>query len=113
TWSDEDMAAGRTQRARSHRQLWDNVIGLLDQLVELAGDEKVSPELFAGMVEAGLDSLTLAAVPPALDQVLVGSMDRTRSRGIAVCYVLGANEGVIPMRAKEDGLLTEAERDRL
>lgn len=113
TWSDEDMAAGRTQRARSHRQLWDNVMGLLDQLVELAGDEKVSPELFAGMVEAGLDSLTLAAVPPALDQVLVGSMDRTRSRGIAVCYVLGANEGVIPMRAKEDGLLTEAERDML
>ncbi|MDQ6421125.1 helicase-exonuclease AddAB subunit AddB [Paenibacillus sp. LHD-117] len=112
-WSGEDMAAGRTLRARSHRQLWDNVMSLLDQLVELAGTEKVTPTLFAGMVEAGLDSLTLAAVPPALDQVLVGSMDRTRSRGIAVCYVLGANDGVIPMRAKEDGLLTEAERDTL
>lgn len=113
TWSGEDLAAGRTVRSRSHRQLWDNVMGLLDQLVELAGTEKVSPELFAGMVEAGLDSLTLASVPPALDQVLVGSMDRTRSRGIDVCYVLGANEGVIPMRAKEDGLLSEAERDTL
>ncbi|MHA6483719.1 helicase-exonuclease AddAB subunit AddB [Paenibacillus sp. strain BS8-2] len=112
-WSGDDLAAGRTQRARSHRQLWDNVMGLLDQLVELAGNEKVSPELFAGMVETGLDSLTLAAVPPALDQVLVGSMDRTRSRGIAVNYVLGVNEGVVPMRTKEDGLLSEAERDIL
>ncbi|OUS77532.1 helicase-exonuclease AddAB subunit AddB [Paenibacillus sp. MY03] len=112
-WSGEEMAAGLPLRARSHRQLWDGVLALLDQLVELAGDEKMPPELFAGMVESGLDSLTLAAVPPALDQVLVGSMDRTRSRGIAVSYVLGANDGVIPMRGKEDGLLSEAERELL
>ena len=86
---------------------------LLDQLVELAGQQSVSPELFAGMVEAGLDSLKLAAVPPALDQVLIGSMDRTRSGHVQVCYVLGANDGVMPMRVKEDGILTEAERERL
>ncbi|MBH5318142.1 helicase-exonuclease AddAB subunit AddB [Paenibacillus sp. GSMTC-2017] len=112
-WSHEDMENGKTQRARTHRQLWDNVMGLLDQLVELAGEESVTPELFAGMVEAGLDSLKLASVPPALDQVLVGSMDRTRSGNIGVCYVLGANDGVMPMRVKEDGILTESERDEL
>ncbi|WP_424766710.1 helicase-exonuclease AddAB subunit AddB [Paenibacillus sp. sgz302251] len=112
-WSRQDIAAGNTQRARSHRQLWDSVMQLLDQLVELAGKQTVSPELFAGMVEAGLDSLKLAAVPPALDQVLIGSIDRTRSGHIQVCYVLGANDGVMPMRVKEDGILTEPERERL
>ncbi|MFF2887780.1 helicase-exonuclease AddAB subunit AddB [Paenibacillus sp. NPDC057967] len=112
-WSREDMERGNAQRGRAHRQLWDSVMVLLDQLVELAGDEKVSPELFAGMVEAGLDSLKLAAVPPALDQVLVGSMDRTRSGRIRACYVLGANDGIMPMRVNEDGILTEAERDTL
>jgi len=113
SWSREDTAQGRPQRARSHRQLWDSVMALLDQLVELAGGEQLSPELFAGMVEAGLDSLKLAAVPPALDQVLIGSMDRTRSGSVQVCYVLGANDGIMPMRIKEDGLLTEPERERL
>lgn len=112
-WSREDLDGGNAQRGRSHRQLWDNVMSLLDQLVEMAGDEAMSPELFAGMVEAGLDSLKLASVPPSLDEVLVGSMDRTRSGRIRVCYVLGANDGVMPMRIKEDGILTEAERDEL
>ncbi|HTG70768.1 MAG TPA: helicase-exonuclease AddAB subunit AddB [Candidatus Udaeobacter sp.] len=112
-WGIQDTQAGRTQRARSHRQLWDSVMQLLDQLVELAGQQTVSPELFGGMVEAGLDSLKLAAVPPALDQVLIGSMDRTRSGHIQVCYVLGANDGIMPMRVKEDGILTEPERERL
>ncbi|WP_028610364.1 helicase-exonuclease AddAB subunit AddB [Paenibacillus harenae] len=112
-WSQEDMEGGDPQRARSHRQLWDNVMQLLDQLVELAGQQSLTPELFAGMVEAGLDSLKLAAVPPALDQVLIGSMDRTRSGHVRICYVLGANDGIMPMRVKEDGILTEPERERL
>ncbi|SFF00148.1 DNA helicase/exodeoxyribonuclease V, subunit B [Paenibacillus catalpae] len=112
-WSREDSAAGRTQRARSHRQLWDGVMQLLDQLVEMVGDEDMPPELFAGMVETGLESLKLAAVPPALDQALIGSMDRTRSGDVKICYVLGANDGVMPMRIQEDGVLTEQERERL
>ncbi|MFD1952616.1 hypothetical protein ACFSL6_00085 [Paenibacillus thailandensis] len=41
------------------------------------------------------------------DQVLVGSMDRTRAGRIKVSYVLGANDGVMPMRVKEDGILTK------
>ncbi|MEK3881627.1 helicase-exonuclease AddAB subunit AddB [Paenibacillus sp. PL2-23] len=112
-WSAEDMANGDPRRSRSHRQLWDNVMAMLDQLVELAGDQELTPELFAGMVEAGLDSLNLASVPPSIDEVLIGSMERTRSGRIRVCYVLGANDGVMPMRVKEDGILTEAERDEL
>ncbi|GGG56187.1 ATP-dependent helicase/deoxyribonuclease subunit B [Paenibacillus radicis (ex Gao et al. 2016)] len=112
-WSRQDAAAGRTQRARAHRQLWDGVMQLLDQLVEMAGSEAISPEIFAGMVETGLESLKLSAVPPAIDQTLVGSMDRTRSGDVKVCYVLGANDGVMPKRIQEDGILTEQERERL
>ncbi|MCR2803189.1 helicase-exonuclease AddAB subunit AddB [Paenibacillus soyae] len=112
-WSTEDMERGEPLRSRTHRQLWDNVMALLDQLVELAGDQEIAPELFAGMVEAGLDSLNLASVPPSIDEVLIGSMERTRSGSVRVCYVLGANDGVMPMRVKEDGILTEAERETL
>lgn len=112
-WSRQDAAAGRTQRSRAHRQLWDGVMQLLDQLVELVGGEAMPPEMFAGMIETGLESLKLAAVPPALDQALIGSMDRTRSGQVKICYVLGANDGIMPMRIQEDGVLTEQERERL
>ncbi|MFD1953362.1 helicase-exonuclease AddAB subunit AddB [Paenibacillus thailandensis] len=112
-WSRLHSAEGDARRARAHRQLWDGVMQLLDQLVEMVGGETVTPELFAGMLETGLESLKLAAVPPSVDQVLVGSMDRTRAGRIKVSYVLGANDGVMPMRVKEDGILTEEERERL
>lgn len=112
-WSREAQERGDIRRAREHRQLWDGVMGLLDQLVELAGGESMPIDLFAGMVETGLDSLRLGAVPPTVDRVLIGSVDRTRPSGTAVCYLLGANEGVLPKRIQEDGILTESERERL
>ncbi|AJY76318.1 helicase-exonuclease AddAB subunit AddB [Paenibacillus beijingensis] len=112
-WARADAEAGRTRQARAHRQLWDAVMNMLDQLVELMGDEEVAPELFAGMIDTGVESLKLSAVPPSLDQVLVGSIDRTRAYRVKACYVLGANDGILPMRAQEDGVLTEKEREQL
>lgn len=112
-WSDESAAGGDPQRAREHNQLWDNVVDMLDQIVEMMGEEQLSLELFAGIVETGLASMKLGLVPPALDQVLVGSIDRTRSGNIRYCMIIGANDGVIPAQAKEDGVLTEQERERL
>lgn len=112
-WSRKAAAEGNALRAREHRQLWDGVMDLLDQLTEMTGTETMTVELFAGMAETGLESLKLAAVPPALDQVLIGSMDRTRSGNIGICYLLGANDGVMPQRMKEDGVLTEQERETM
>ncbi|MFF2481972.1 helicase-exonuclease AddAB subunit AddB [Paenibacillus sp. NPDC058071] len=112
-WSRRDLEDGKLQRSRSHRQLWDSVMNLLDQLVEMVGDEAMPPAMFAGMVETGLEGMKLAAVPPSLDQALIGSMDRTRSGAVRVCYVLGANDGIMPGRIQEDGVLTEQERERL
>ena len=59
-WSRKESAAGNALRAREHRQLWDGVMDLLDQLTEMTGSEAVPIELFAGMAETGLESLKLA-----------------------------------------------------
>ncbi|MCC3372786.1 helicase-exonuclease AddAB subunit AddB [Cohnella sp. REN36] len=112
-WSRADEAAGEPGKSRMHRPLWDGVVGLLDQLVELMGDENANPLLFAGMIDAGLEELKIGAVPPALDGVLVGSPERTRSDRISVLYLLGVNDGVMPMAIRENGLLSESERERL
>jgi len=112
-WSIEEQARGNLMMARTHRQLWGNVMGLLDELVELAGDEQVSTELFAGMIQAGLDSLQLASIPPSMDQVVIGTMERTRLSNVKACYIIGASDGVLPMRLQEDGLLSEADREQL
>ncbi len=53
-------------------------------------------ELFNGLIETGMESMKLGLVPPSMDQLLIGSMDRTRSSGIRYAYILGVNDGVIP-----------------
>jgi ATP-dependent helicase/nuclease subunit B len=113
SWSEQAEQSGQPERAKEHDQLWDRVVDTLDQLVELVGDEPADAELFAGMIAAGLDSIRLGLIPPALDQVLVGSLDRTRAFGVKRLFLLGVNDGVIPMRPKEKGVITEAERGRL
>ncbi|MBC8080281.1 MAG: helicase-exonuclease AddAB subunit AddB [Gorillibacterium sp.] len=111
--ANEALASGKPEIARKQGQIWDYVMELFDQLTEIMGEESVDVDLFASLLDAGLESICLGLVPPALDQVLVGSMDRTRTTQKLYSFVLGANEGIIPAKPEEDGLLTDAERLRL
>lgn len=111
--SRSSLEAGRPEEAREHRQVWSAVLDLLDQIVEMMGSEKLSNEMFAGVLDTGLTELKMALVPPALDQVLIGSMDRTRTGGMKYAFLLGVNEGVIPAQFQDDGILTEQERTSL
>lgn len=108
-----DIAEGQPGHAAIHRPLWDAVMDLLDQLAELMGERKLEPALFAGMIDAGLEELQIGAVPPSLDAVLIGSPERTRTGRLKIVYLLGASDGVLPMRMPEDGLLSEKEREQL
>lgn len=108
--SHEALQTGNPEKAREHRGMWGAVLELLDQVVEMMGDEKMDAELFAGILETGLSELKLGLVPPALDQVLVGSMDRSRTGNVSHIFILGAIDGVLPQIQTEDGVLTETER---
>lgn len=104
------MIQGRPEDARGHNQLWGAVLDLLDQIAEMMGKEAMDFDVFAGVLETGLAELKMGLVPPALDQVLVGNMDRTRVSGVKYAFLLGFNEGVVPAQFQEDGLLSEGER---
>jgi len=65
------------------------------------------------IIEAGLAGLTVGVIPPVLDEVLVGTVDRSRNPDLELVCVLGANEGVFPAPPVEPILLTEIERMQL
>lgn len=113
SWSVSDGQGGQPARMAAHRPLWDSVLNLLDQLVELMGEQPKDMQLFAGMIDSGLEELRLGAVPPSLDGVMIGNPERTRSDHVAIVYLLGTGDGVLPMRMNENGLLAEAEREQL
>jgi ATP-dependent helicase/nuclease subunit B len=65
------------------------------------------------IVEAGLSTLTAGIIPPTLDQVLVGAIDRSRQPELRTAIVLGLNEGRFPAPPPQARLLTETERERI
>jgi len=112
-WADHAETIGDLEVAREHRQLWDNIVQLFEQLVEICGDQQMKLGDYAEMIHQGLEGLTLSLIPPGLDYVTVSSMKQTSLENIPAIYVLGANDGVLPMRGQGEGLLTDAEREQM
>ena len=65
------------------------------------------------ILDAGLAGLSVGVVPPALDQVLVGAIDRSRNPEIRFALVLGMNESVFPAPPESSVLLTDSDRETL
>lgn len=65
------------------------------------------------IVEAGLSTLTAGVIPPTLDQVLIGAIDRSRQPELRTAIVIGLNEGQFPSPIPQARILTETERDRI
>lgn len=112
-WMEEAERSGRLEEAREHEQVWNGIVDLLDQIVEVMGEECVDLPTFIRVLDAGLESIRLGLVPPSLDSVVVGTMERSRQPHVRMTFLLGVNDGIIPMKPKEDGLLDEAERELL
>ncbi len=112
-WRYKAEEAGELSLAREHDQVWQAVIDLMEQMVEIVGDEPLSLELFNKMLDTGLESMKFALVPPSIDQVLIGSLDRSRFYQVKCSFILGVNDGVLPAKPSEDGILSEDDREAL
>lgn len=111
-WAKEDEAGLKLAEAREHQQLWQDVMNLLDQLVEIGGEETDLKEFGATLGE-GLDNLAVSLIPPGLDYVNVASFDQNSLDNIRAVYILGANAGVMPRHASENVILSDADRLRI
>jgi ATP-dependent helicase/nuclease subunit B len=109
-WAVECEARGDAEQASAHRQTLDAIVELLDDLEKNLGETPLDAAEAAGVLEAGLAQLTLGLIPPTLDEILVGSIERSRHPDIRAAVVLGFNDGVIPQHASEDSILNDDDR---
>lgn len=103
-------ASGERELLSETAQIWKIITGLLDQIVELAGDEDLSLADYATMLNAGFSAVEIGMLPPAYDQIIVGTMQRTRTGKVKALLVLGANDGLLPSSGTKEGLLSENEK---
>lgn len=112
-WHVQQCEAGRLDRAQEHRQVWQDLVDLLDDLVESLGERPMAVDVVREVVESGLAGMKLALVPPRLDQVLVGSIERSRHPEIKAVLLLGLSDRSFPMVAAEDNVLNDEDREAL
>ncbi|HEV2437858.1 MAG TPA: PD-(D/E)XK nuclease family protein, partial [Verrucomicrobiae bacterium] len=96
-----------------HSTVWEQMNAWLDNVALAFSNESLSLCDWLPILEAGLLNLTVGVVPPALDQVLVGAVDRARNPDLKFALVLGANEGIFPAAPPAPPILTQADRDEL
>lgn len=89
--------------------LWKSIVSTMDQIVELIGDERFELDVFREAFFTGLEAVTVGITPPSVDDLLVGSTQRTRTGPIKSLVVLGMNEGLIPKQSEQESLITKYE----
>ncbi len=109
----EFRASGREELAAEYRQLWDIVIGAMEQFYEVLGDTAMDLEEFTRLLKLVLSRYTVGVIPASVDAVRAGDMSRIRARGIKHLIVLGATVDALPQRRGEGGVFSEGEREEL
>ncbi|MCR4999077.1 MAG: exodeoxyribonuclease V subunit gamma [Lachnospiraceae bacterium] len=101
------------KKAREYEEIYSILIGILDKMVALVGDEMMSVAEFLELFESGMETARVGMIPPDADRVVFGDMERTRLQDISILFLLGANEGSIPKAVSGSSMLSQSERMRL
>ncbi len=126
-WIASARADGEEDEALLHAQAWDQALEWLETLDRLdggggrrlfeppVGREDLRPllEELAALAQAALGATRARLTPPTLNQVTVGSVDRSRTPEVQVLFVLGMNEREFPRLWNPDPILGDEERGRL
>lgn len=112
-WQDFFEKQGDLTAAKEYAQIYEYVIDLFDQIVELLGDEQIPVCEYSELLDAGFSAAQIGVIPPGNDYVLLGDTLRTRLNHVKVMFVIGVNDGIIPKRTDRGSILSPYEREKL
>ena len=106
-------AKGFLENADHMHGVWNEALGIFAQIDAAFDDTKMSAEEYATVLKVGFASIMMGVLPSSLDNVTIGTMQRTRTGRVKALFVLGANDGELPMFAEDDGLFDDFEKEAL
>lgn len=103
--SDENL-----QLAKEYEQVYRLVLEIFDRIVELLGEDILILKEFKDILETGLKEAKVGLIPPGVDQILVGDIERTRLKDIKALFFIGVNDGIVPKANPGGGILSDLDR---
>lgn len=104
---------GQLLYQKEYNQIYGMVIEILDQIVDILGDQKINIKKYALLLQAGFEESEMGLVPPGLDQVVIGDLERTRLKETKALFVIGVNEGKIPKTMENTSIISDVERGQI
>lgn len=109
-WRNQEIERGQLESARNHEQTWDALMELLDQFVEIYGEEAFEFQLFTEMLMSGLSNLAFGKIPTAIDQIKINPLDLARPLQSKITFAIGLDENSFPRKVENATLLSSDER---
>ena len=112
-WSLAAERDGDLESKASHEQMYNAVIGFLDEMMVLTDMETLTLDEMIALLEEALDNVHYSMIPPSLDHVAITTIERAYSQSWPRVYVMGLNQGVFPQNMGDEGLIKDREREAL
>lgn len=109
-WIDKFEELGLESKVREYSQVEEFVVNILDQAVDVMGDEIIDSYEFFKILNSGFTNEEIGVIPAALDQVNIGDVARIKGREVKILYIVGINDGVFPAGKKDEGILSDRDR---
>lgn len=101
------------QAAQEHGEIYNLLLGLLDELVTAFGDDVIGLSRLQTIITAGLAQCEISTIPPGSDQVIFGDLGRSLVKNVKLLFVIGTNDTAFPPQLPTEGLIKDEERRRL
>lgn len=101
--------SGRLELMEEHAQVFNMLLELISQMHAILGEGRISTARFIDIFEEGVRAYEVGVIPTSADQLLLGSLGRSRARDLEALFVLGASQGMFPAAVLDDGMVSDAE----
>jgi ATP-dependent helicase/nuclease subunit B len=109
-WIEQALELGERQSVDEHRQFYDRFVTVFDEMVEVFSTQRLTADDYLAVLRSAFSQLTLAFIPPTQDQVLIGSIERSRHPDLKAVFLIGATQRQFPSPIDLPGVLTDADR---
>lgn len=110
-WWNQLADRGELEEAEKHEQAWEKFIEILDEFVEILGDESWDLDVFLTIIEAGFEEATYSMLPPTIDQVLITNYDLPKIQAKKVIFLIALTDTNLPQVEENQSLLTDEDRE--
>ena len=94
-----------------HQQFYDKLLDIFDELIEVFAGQEGTAEDYLAIISSAFSQMTLAFIPPTLDQILVGSIERSRHPDLKAVFLIGATQKEFPIPVSFESILTDDDRN--